>query len=338
VLRGSRRDEGRPCDKFGARAARGVEQRAGEGLVGLSRTRSGTAGRKSVAERERQAEAACLGLRFCALVSVGKNNEAVSTSAEIIKLDPRSAWAHAVRAGLLARTGDFEKAVSEFKTTLVVIESEDNPELFPRVCHDLLTMSQALLKQLGKSNTPAYTDDVPSSRAGGTSQQPPMGEALTEDHFIALFRKVPEGKRGAVRDVLQAAAGETTERAPAGLRAASTRARRESRAVTAQQDWQPPSVRLPAGLQWPREQFEGSPEYQKTGGIVRHLDRVWKPLIAAGVIDMALLRNFYPSTARGIDRFKHNNGGEPRSLGDLDIRLLKAGSGRRRRVAALERA
>lgn len=197
-----------------------------------------------------------------------------------------------------------------------------------------------LLARVGESNKSGYTGDNPSSRPADTPQQSWMGDAetITDDELFAFVRKIPNGKRGAVRDVLQAAAGETTERAPAGLRAASMRARRESRAVTAQQDWQPPSVRLPAGLQWPREQFEGSPEYQKTGGIVRHLDRVWKPLIAAGVIDMALLRNFYPSTARGIDRFKHNNGGEPRSLGDLDIRLLKAGSGRRRRVAALEHA
>lgn len=117
-------------------------------------------------------------------------------------------------------------------------------------------------------------------------------------------------------------------------RTASTRARREARAiVTAHAAWQPPSVPLPEGLKWPIEQFKGSPEFQKPGGIVRHLERVWKPLIRAGAIDMALLRSFYPSTASGIDRFKHNGGGEPRVLrSDIDIPLLKAGSGRHRRL------
>lgn len=143
------------------------------------------------------------------------------------------------------------------------------------------------------------------------------------------------GKKALEREAAQAAR-ETTGLAPAELRAASTRARREARETAkAHVEWRPPSVPLRKGLRWPTEQFEGSPEYRKRGGIVRHLARVWKPLITAGVIDMALLRDFYPSTAGGIDRFKHNKGRERRPLpDDLDIPLLKAGSGRRRNPAA----
>jgi tetratricopeptide (TPR) repeat protein len=98
--------------------------------------------------------------------------------------------------------------------------------------------------------------------------------------------------------------------------------------------WRPPSVPLPKGLKWPEEQFDQSPEFRKHGGIVRHLDRVWRPLIAAGVIDMQILRTFYPSTAGAIDDFKHRSmrqAGEPRPMpDDLDIPLAQPGSGRRK--------
>jgi hypothetical protein len=151
------------------------------------------------------------------------------------------------------------------------------------------------------------------------------------DYFglsVALVTETLEGLRAK-------ATRETTDRAPAKLRAASMRARREARAGAGDNVWQSPSVRLPSPLKWPIEQFDGSPEYHKKGGIVRHLERVWKPLIVAGAIDMALLRQFYPSTARAIDSFKYNKGGEPRSLDDLDIPLLKPGSGRHRRSVTL---
>ena len=117
----------------------------------------------------------------------------------------------------------------------------------------------------------------------------------------------------------------------------SRRSRNEVRALPALADWQPPSVPLPNGLTWPTEQFDKSPEFQKRGGILRHLERVWRTLIAAGVVDMTLMRAFYPSTARAVDSFKYNDGKELRILPNhLDIPLLKAGSGRRRRAAALQ--
>ena len=138
--------------------------------------------------------------------------------------------------------------------------------------------------------------------------------------------------RKALEDLAANAARETTGRATTMARAASRRARREARAGSRHQDWQPPSVRLPNGLKWPTEQFNSSPEYKKKGGITRHLERVWKPLIAARAVDMSLLRLFYPSTARAIDSFKYNDGGDRRELRrDLDIPLLKAGSGRHSR-------
>jgi len=97
---------------------------------------------------------------------------------------------------------------------------------------------------------------------------------------------------------------------------------------------------LPGGLKWPQEQFETSPEFQKRGGICRHLERVWKPLILKGVVDMPILREFYPSTAKAIDSYKSRGvlrNGIPCSLpSDIDVPLGKPGSGRTKVNAGLQ--
>ena len=125
----------------------------------------------------------------------------------------------------------------------------------------------------------------------------------------------------------QRVARETTGRATAEQRVALKHAKATAK-------WQPPSVSLPGGLAWPTEQFEDSPEFKTQGGIVRHLERVWKPVIATGVINMALLRAFYPSTAGALDSLKARARRPRRKAAslprDLEIPLVKAGSGRRR--------
>jgi tetratricopeptide (TPR) repeat protein len=60
---------------------------------------------------------------------------------------------------------------------------------------------------------------------------------------------------------------------------------------------------LPDGLSWPQEDFDQSTEFGKRGGLVRYL-KVWKPLIAAGVIDMPTLRKFYPKAAKAVDNHR----------------------------------
>jgi tetratricopeptide (TPR) repeat protein len=90
---------------------------------------------------------------------------------------------------------------------------------------------------------------------------------------------------------------------------------------------------LPKGLKWPKEHFDQSLHFQRRGGIVRHLDEVWRRHIEARMVDMAVLRAFYPSTALGIDRFRKKKDpetGERLQLPpDLDIPQVSPGSGRR---------
>lgn len=61
---------------------------------------------------------------------------------------------------------------------------------------------------------------------------------------------------------------------------------------------------LPKGLSWPSGDFNQSPHFGKAGGIARYLEEVWKPLIAAGVVDMPTLRRRYPSTAKAVDNHR----------------------------------
>jgi hypothetical protein len=64
----------------------------------------------------------------------------------------------------------------------------------------------------GESKKLGYTDDtLPSQPA--VSRRPRMrdGKELTENELVDLYRKVPKGLRGAVRDFMIAAAGEVTE-------------------------------------------------------------------------------------------------------------------------------
>ena len=56
---------------------------------------------------------------------------------------------------------------------------------------------------------------------------------------------------------------------------------------------------LPSGLEWPTEQFNQSPEYRTKDGIIHHLERVWRPLIEVGVIDMPMLRFALPVDGKG---------------------------------------
>ena len=90
---------------------------------------------------------------------------------------------------------------------------------------------------------------------------------------------------------------------------------------------------LPKGLKWPKLHFDQSPEFQKHGGIVRHLDKVWRRLIEARAVDMSVLRAFYPSTAQGIDSLRKRGGKLP---DDLEIPHVQLGSGRRRVVRSPE--
>ena len=123
---------------------------------------------------------------------------------------------------------------------------------------------------VGESNSSDYTNDTPPSWDGGTLQPPSMGEVLTEDHFIALFRKVPEGKRDTVFDFLKEAAGETTGRAKG-----------EPHLEHAAKEMTAPQAPAPAAPEWPSETWDKSPERasRKRYSIVVYLRRVWKPLI-----------------------------------------------------------
>jgi hypothetical protein len=65
---------------------------------------------------------------------------------------------------------------------------------------------------------------------------------------------------------------------------------------------------LPPGLHWPTETYSGSPEAKKSrsregGGIVAYLDRVWLPLLNAGVATRRVLEIVDPSAITGIVNF-----------------------------------
>src|SRR6185437_1946178 len=71
---------------------------------------------------------------------------------------------------------------------------------------------------------------------------------------------------------------------------------------------------LRQGLKWPKLHFDKSPDFQKRGGIVHHLNKVWRPLIEAGAVDMSVLRTFYPSTAQAIDGLRKRGSELPPDL------------------------
>jgi len=60
---------------------------------------------------------------------------------------------------------------------------------------------------------------------------------------------------------------------------------------------------LPPGLTWPNETYAEAHRHRREG-IVQFLDRVWQPLILAGLVDLRTLRTRDPSAAKGIDNFK----------------------------------
>jgi hypothetical protein len=69
---------------------------------------------------------------------------------------------------------------------------------------------------------------------------------------------------------------------------------------------------LPPGLHWPTETYSGSPEAknsrsQEAGGIVAFLDRVWLPLLIAGVATRRILEIVDPSAITAIANFTKTN-------------------------------
>jgi hypothetical protein len=69
---------------------------------------------------------------------------------------------------------------------------------------------------------------------------------------------------------------------------------------------------LPRGIHWPTETYSGSPEAKKSrsrggGGIVAFLDRVWVPLLIAGVATRRVLEIVDPSAIAGIANFTKTN-------------------------------
>jgi hypothetical protein len=153
-----------------------------------------------------------------------------------------------------------------------------------------------------------------------------LPEKLIEDVARSCGASI-EDARNALLDLQAKSARTTTRRVTAEAHA---------RHSTKDHEWEPPPYALPTGLEWPREQFDQSSEFGKRGGLVRHLDRVWRPLIAAKAIGMPTLRAFYPSTASAIDDFKYRgirSGGEARNLPpDLDIPLAQPRTERRRQT------
>lgn len=83
---------------------------------------------------------------------------------------------------------------------------------------------------------------------------------------------------------------------------------------------------LPPGLAWPNETYAEAHRARREG-IVQFLDRVWQPLILAGVVNLRTLRLRDPSAAKGIDNFKRRidpNTGQPGRLPlHLDIPTRK---------------
>ena len=157
----------------------------------------------------------------------------------------------------------------------------------------------------------------------------------TDNAYVIISKAsgIPvERLRKLVSDNQKRAAREATQR----VKAANRQAKADARATGSKDEWKSPLLPLPEGLKWPTEHFDQSAEYQKKGGIIRHLERVWKPLVTAGVVDMPILRAFYPSTAQGIDNYRHagvqtRKTGEARELPpDLNIPLGQPGSGRQK--------
>lgn len=60
---------------------------------------------------------------------------------------------------------------------------------------------------------------------------------------------------------------------------------------------------LPVGMAWPNETYAEAHRHRREG-IVQFLERVWQPLVLAGLVDLRTLRARDPSAAKGIDNFK----------------------------------
>jgi hypothetical protein len=66
---------------------------------------------------------------------------------------------------------------------------------------------------------------------------------------------------------------------------------------------------LPDGMTWPKESFGGSPEAHTEDGVVKFIERVWQPLIAAGYAERRLVALCDPSVLTGIDTYRRARNG-----------------------------
>lgn len=80
---------------------------------------------------------------------------------------------------------------------------------------------------------------------------------------------------------------------------------------------------LPPGLEWPSEKFGKSPEAYTKDGIIKYLERVWLPLIEAGVAERRIVAQLDPSVISGIATYQRARAGGRRIPPHL--RLLSVG-------------
>jgi tetratricopeptide (TPR) repeat protein len=215
---------------------------------------------------------------------------------------------------ILAKTGQKVEAIPVFAKAL---DSAQNDEIRQAITDFAVA---ALNAPVGESKAAGYNVGI-------------VTDVAAEFHAVAddaLKSGVPLAEfRDAIKK-LAAKAG-TTARETTGRATAKPRPKLIRRKVVVTTTAALPP--LPKGLKWPKEHFDQSPYFQKHGGIVRHLDEVWRRHIEAGVVDMAVLRAFYPSTALGVDRLRKRRdletGERLRLPPDLDIPQVSPGSGRR---------
>jgi uncharacterized protein affecting Mg2+/Co2+ transport len=69
---------------------------------------------------------------------------------------------------------------------------------------------------------------------------------------------------------------------------------------------------LPEGLSWPTEKFGTSPEARSRDGIIRFLERVWRPLIEAGYAERRIVVKIDPTVTSGISTYERSRFGSRR--------------------------
>jgi hypothetical protein len=105
---------------------------------------------------------------------------------------------------------------------------EDDPDRCRALLRQIVALSLKrkeleIASDLGDNQPIVYSDNSSPSRTGGASRPSAMGEPLTDEELdlLALFRKLPEGRRGGVLDLVRSASGEVTL-APDGENLSST--------------------------------------------------------------------------------------------------------------------